>query len=123
MKILKPLLLIFAICLISTGISAILPIPFPASVISLIILLILLLLHVVKSRSIKEVSNYLLHNMAFFFIPAVVGILSSLEEIKNSILPLLVICVVSTFVTFAVTAFTVAGIMKLMEKRGGKSDE
>ena len=55
----------------------------------------------------------MLKNMAFFFIPAGVGIMEYFDVLKECLLPFLVICVVSTVLTFAVTAGTVARVMKL----------
>ena len=55
--------------------------------------------------------------MAFFFVPAGVSIINYFDILKSTVLQLLVICVVSTIVTFAVTAYVVT----LMEKKkGGK---
>ena len=51
--------------------------------------------------------------MAFFFIPAGVGIMEYFDVLRECLLPFLVICVISTVLTFAVTAGTVALVMKL----------
>ena len=63
--------------------------------------------------------------MAFFFIPAGVGIITDFSKIRHSILPLLAVVVITTFITFAVTAVTVRSVMalqnRLMKPRGRKS--
>lgn len=66
MKILRELLIIFSICLVAQFISELLPIPFPASVLSLVILLLLLLSKMFKPHWIQNLSGFLLKNMAFF---------------------------------------------------------
>ena len=74
-----------------------------------------------KEETIKDVADFLLGNMAFFFVPAGVSIINYFDILKSTVLQLLVICVVSTIVTFAVTAYVVTLTVKLMEKKkGGK---
>ena len=69
----------------------------------------------------EEKADFLLGNMAFFFVPAGVSIINYFDILKSTVLQLLVICVVSTIVTFAVTAYVVTLTVKLMEKKkGGK---
>ena len=53
MHILGELTLIFGICLAGEGIAALIPVAFPASVVSLVLLMVLLLTGVVKDRHIR----------------------------------------------------------------------
>ena len=82
MKILLQVALVFGIYWVSQGIEAILPVAFPASVISLLLLLILLLCGGVKERTIQGTSQFLIDNMGLFFIPAIVGTLEYLDVLK-----------------------------------------
>ena len=122
MNIMGEIAVVFGVCLISEGISFLLPFPFPASVISLLLLLALLLSGVLKARHIQTVSNFLLANMAFFFIPAGVGILEQFEFVKDSMWQLLLICLVTTLLTFGVTAAAVRFGVWLQKKLTGKED-
>lgn len=116
MKILRQLLLIFSVCLLGQFLSELLPFPFPASVLSLVLLLLLLLVKAVKLSWLEDVSQFLLKNMAFFFIPAGVCIVEQYTVLKGKILILLLICLVTTFLTFVASAYAVMGTVKLMEK-------
>ena len=51
--------------------------------------------------------------MAFFFIPAGVSIINYFDVLKNAWLQLILVCVLSTVITFAVTAWTVRLTMRL----------
>ena len=75
MNIMGELALIFGICLVGEGVAALLPVAFPASVISMVLLMVLLLTGVVKDRHIQTASHFLVANMAFFFLPSFVGLL------------------------------------------------
>lgn len=66
---------------------------------------------------IREKSDFLLSNMAFFFIPAGVSVINYFDVLASNLLPLLAVCVVSTVLTFGVTAYAVSLTRKLMEGR------
>ena len=121
MKILTQLAIITGICMVGDWISSLLPIAFPGSVIAMIILFIFLVLKWIKEEQIQEVGDFLLNNMAFFFIPAGVSVMNYFELLKSSIIPFLFICAVTLILTFMVTAFTVSFVMKLQQK--GKEKE
>lgn len=116
-KIICQIAIIFTICWISQIVEAVLPFPFPASVIGMVLLLILLLVRALKVDHIREKSDFLLSNMAFFFIPAGVSIINYFDILADSLVPLLVICLVSTLLTFAVTAWAVQLTRHLMDRR------
>lgn len=116
MKILLQIAIVFVICLMGEGIAKILPITFPSSVISMILLFLFLLSKVLKPEHIKEKTNFLLKNMAFFFIPAGVGIMNYYDVLKGSILKIFIICLITTIITFLATAYTVKFVMKLQNK-------
>ena len=117
MKIICQIAIIFTICWISQIVEAILPFPFPASVIGMVLLLILLLVRALKVDHIREKSDFLLSNMAFFFIPAGVSIINYFDILASNLIPLLVICLVSTLLTFAVTVWAVRLTRDLMDRR------
>jgi len=108
--------LLFGVCLLGQVISIFLPIPFPGTILSMIILFFLLFFHVIKVDHIQQKADFLLKNMSFFFIPAGIGILSSFELIRSSILPLLAIVIVTTILTFGATALTVQGVIALQDR-------
>ena len=72
MKIIKQIGIIFAVCWLSVLIEKILPFAFPASVIGMLLLFVCLFTGVLKIEHIQEKSDFLLENMAFFFVPAAI---------------------------------------------------
>jgi len=111
MKMMLQIGLVFGICLLGQIVAALLPIAFPGSVISMVLLFLLLVFRVVKVDHIQKKADFLLKNMAFFFIPAGVGIVAQFDAIKNSIPALLVVVVLTTVLTFGSTALVVGGII------------
>ena len=123
MKIIKQFGIIFFICWIGTVIEHFLPFAFPASVIAMLLLLFCLVIGILKVEHIREKSDFLLGNMAFFFIPAGVNVINYLDILKASWLPLLVICLVTTVITFAATAFSIRLTVYLLRRKGGQQHE
>ena len=120
MKIIKQVGILFLICWVSQLVEAVLPFDFPASVIGMLLLLALLFGGVLKVDHIREKSDFLLANMAFFFIAAGVSIINYLDILKSCALQLVLICLVSTVVTFAATAYSMKAVLYLLGKREGR---
>ena len=120
MNIMGELALIFGVCLAGEGVAVLLPVAFPASVISMVLLMALLLAGVVKDRQIQTVSHFLVANMAFFFLPSFVGLLEHVELLKSRALPLVFIVVATTPVVYLATAWTVRLLMPRKQKGEGK---
>jgi len=116
MKMMYQIGLLFGVCLLGQAISVFLPISFPGSVLSMIILFLLLFFRVIKVDHIQQKADFLLKNMSFFFIPAGIGILSSFDLIRSSILPLITVIIVTTVLTFGATALTVQGVIALQDR-------
>ena len=122
MKIIYQIGIIFTLCWASEIIEGLLPFFFPASVIGMILLFILLAFRVLKVEHIREKSDFLLSNMAFFFIPAGVSIINYFDVLKGNVGKLLLICFLTTILTFATTAWTIRGVLRL-QNRGKKKPE
>lgn len=116
MNILNQLALILGIWALGEYISSFISsiIVIPGSIIGMILLFISLQLKVIKLEKIKELSNLLLDNMAIFFVPAGVSLISSLNLIRDNIFVLTIIIVLSTITVMYVTGVIVE---KMINKR------
>ena len=68
MGIMAQIGIVLAVCLVGEGIAALLPIPFPASVISMVLLFLLLATKLLRPHHIKEKSNFLITNLSLIHI-------------------------------------------------------
>lgn len=121
MKIIYQIGIIFALCWVSEIVENLLPFAFPASVIGMLLLFVLLIFGILKVEHIREKSDFLLSNMAFFFIPAGVSIINYFDVLAGNVGKLLLICLFTTILTFAVTAWTIHGVLWLMNRRQADS--
>ena len=117
LKLLTQIGIIFGICWISQCIEQALPFTMPASIIGMVLLLALLVLRVVKTEHIQEKSDFLLANLPCFFVPAVVSIMKYTDVLRNNLVALVVICVVSMVITFAATVLAVRLTIRVMNGR------
>ena len=101
MKITLQVLILFGICLIAEAVSQFLPFTFPSSVMAMVILLLFLLIRLVKPEHINHISDFLIKNMPFFFIPAGVKIIDNFEYIKDCYIALFVIALITFLITFS----------------------
>jgi len=86
---------------IGTGISI------PSTVIGMILLFIALLTKLIKVEQIDMITKFLLDHLAFLFVPAGVGLISSLDIIGKAWLPILAIVLISTILVIGITGWTV----------------
>ncbi len=123
MKYVKEAAILFGITLAGEGLNHVLPLPVPSGVYGLFLLLVLLCTGILKLSDIEATGNFLLDIMPILFIPASVGLLESYTDMKAFLLPLVVICLVSTLAVMVVTGkvaeWMMGGRMKRQERKDG----
>lgn len=107
MKMILQAALVLLVCLMGEGIVHLFSLSFPSSVVSMILLFFLLFFRWVRQEQIQGFVRFLQQNMALLFVPAGVAIMENYSFLKGNVLPFLLVCVISTIATFAVTAYTV----------------
>ncbi len=119
MNIMSELTIIFGVCLISEGISALIPVAFPASVIALLLLALLLFSGALKPEHIRRSSGFLVANMAFFFLPSCVEVMEHAPAILGQLAPFLLVSFLTVPLIYCVTAWVVQLLIRLTRKGGG----
>lgn len=119
MNIMAQAAVIFGLCLISEGIAALLPVAFPASVIALLLLMALLFSGALKPEHIRDLSSFLVANMAFFFLPSCVGVMEHAPAILGQLAPFLLISFLTVPLVYLVTAW----VVQLLIRRAGREEE
>lgn len=117
MKLFREAIIILGIYLIGELISKSFSLPLPGNILGMIILLILLCTKVVKVENVENVSDFFLSHLAFFFIPAGVGLISSFPSLKSNLVPILLICIITTAIVIVVTGLIVQFIINLKSSK------
>ncbi len=80
-------------------------IPLPSSIVGMLLLTLLLKLKVIRLEWVRSISDFLVGNIGFFFVPPGVAIMLYFDIIKAQFWPIVVASVVSTVLVLAVTGW------------------
>ncbi len=112
MRILLQLSFLLSLWLIGELVSQTWHLPIPGNVLGMVFLFALLSLKIVKPEQLKETSDFLLGNLAFFFVPFGVGLLQVSGILRGNWWQLLLIVFISTILVIAVTGLTAQFLVK-----------
>ena len=107
MKFFRESILLLSIYFVSEIISKLLNLPVPGSIIGMILLFVLLTSNIIKIEKVENLANFFLDHLAFFFIPASVGLMTSFASLKGSIFKIILLCILTTIIVIALTGVTV----------------
>lgn len=96
--------------------------PIPGNVLGMLILFFSLYTGVVKLNVIDKISDFLLENMAFFFLPAGASLITCFTLLEGKLTAILAVSLISTFVILAVTGLTVELVQRFFRKKPAKMD-
>lgn len=119
MKYLKQATILFGITMAGEFLNYVLPLPVPAGVYGLFILLGFLCFGVIKVEEVSEAGDFFLDIMPLTFIPAGAGLLNSIGQMRDILVPLLVITAVSTVFVMILTAKVAQGLVRRPRKKEG----
>jgi len=117
---LREFMLIFTINYVGILLSKILHLPLPGTIVSLLLLFLMLQFKVLKLEKIENAGNFLLLNMTIFFMPPTVKIIDSYELLEKDLFKIIVIIIVSTFLTMGVTGKVVQLMIDFKERKEKK---
>jgi putative effector of murein hydrolase LrgA (UPF0299 family) len=116
---LEALTLILVCQLIGEVMVAATGLPVPGPVFGMLLLLGWLFLRGGVSESVGRVADGLLAHFSLLFVPAGVGVLVHWERIRSQWVAIGAALVIGTLITLAVTALTMAAVVRLTNRRGG----
>lgn len=103
MKYIRQLAIILTISFIAELMEHLIPIPVAASIYGLVLMLIGLVTKIIPLEKVEGAADFLVEAMPIMFIPPTVGIMTSVDALKEMLVPLCVISVVSTILIMTVT--------------------
>ena len=97
-----------------TGISV------PSSIIGMLLLTFLLKVKVIKLEWVETISNFLVKNMGYFFVPPGVALMLYFDIIGKEIVPIVLATTLSTMLVLVVTGWTHIMTRKIIKRIKGK---
>lgn len=92
-----------------------LSLPLPGPVIGMALLFLLMLARAPVPKAIKETTDTLLKHLSLLFVPAGVGVVQNLAVLGHEGLGLILVVVLATVITLAVTALTFEYLARFMQ--------
>lgn len=118
MKFVKQLSIIMAVSLVAEVMEYLIPLPVAASVYGLVLMLLGLMTKIIPLNKVEDAADFLVEIMPILFVPPTVSIMTSVEAMKQMLIPLCVISVVSTILIMVVTGRVSQGIIRHKGKEG-----
>lgn len=122
MKLLYQFGVILAVTFVGELLYALLPLPIPASIYGLIVMLICLGTKVVKLSQVKIAADFLIDIMPPMFIPAAVGLIVVWGDLKEILIPVVVITCLSTVIVMVCTGKVTQTLIRRKQKTGEMKD-
>lgn len=126
MKFMKQLMIILSISLMAELMEYLIPLPVAASIYGLALMLTGLITHIIPLEKVENAADYLVEILPILFIPPTVRVMASAQELKQMLIPLCVISVVSTVLVMGAAGRASQKILELErkkeEKKGFASD-
>ena len=121
MKYLRQFGLVLLFSLLGELCRFLIPIPIPASIYGMALLFAALALKIIKLPQLQDAGGFLVSILPVLFVAPAVNLLSSWDALKDALVPILVIMVVTTVVTFAAAGLVTQWITK--RKKGGNEHD
>ena len=118
MKYLSQFLIILGFTLAGEALQRIVPLPIPASVYGIVLLFGALCLRLIKLEQVKEAGGFLTSILPILFVSPAVGILENWALIKGALVPMFLLVLASTVLTFGISG----RITQALGKKEGKQD-
>ena len=119
MKYLSQMCIILGFTLAGEALQRIIPLPVPASVYGLVLLFLALCLKIVKVEQVKETGDFLRSLLPLLFVAPTVGIIEHWGLIAPRLLPIGLLIMGTTVLTFGIAGRTVQGLSKKGGERHG----
>lgn len=123
MKYIKQIMIILLFSFLGELLNYIIPLSIPASIYGMALLFLALTTRIIKLEQIEDTAEYLPSIMLIFFVPSAVGIMDTFFEYQDSMLPIILIVIISTLVVLIVTGLVSQLMIKITSKKGDDNNE
>lgn len=119
MKYLKQLCLIVLFSFLGELCRFLIPLPIPGSIYGMALLAAALFLKQIDPEHVRDAGSFLTSILPILFVAPLVNLMEYWTQLKDNLIPFLVIVLVSTVVVFAVSGLVTQLLMNRANKKGG----
>lgn len=120
MKYIRQFLIVLLFCFLGELLKYLIPLPIPTSIYGLVLMLAALLTGILKMDQVDETAVFLIDIMPVMFIPAGVGLLTSIEALRPNLAAIIVITILTTVFVMGITGITAQFVMERKKDRADK---
>jgi holin-like protein len=91
--------------------------PIPGNILGMLILFFGLYTRVIKLKMIDKISDFLLENLAFFFLPAGVSLITCFAVLEGKWTAVIGVSIISTVIILGVTGLTVEFVKRFLQRK------
>lgn len=103
MKYIRQFCVILGFSFLGEALHRLIPFSIPASIYGLVLLFLALLTGVIRLEAVQETGTFLAGILSLLFVSPVVNLLDCWDRVASSLIPILVIILASTLLTFGVS--------------------
>ena len=112
MQYIRQFLIITAVACAGEVMKYLLPLPIPAGVYGMVLMFVLLTLRVIKIHQIRKTAMFLIEIMPLLFVPAGVGLMTSVHEAEHMLGAVLIAITAVTALVYTVSGLTAQRIIR-----------
>ena len=112
MKYLSQFVIIMGFTLLGEALQRLIPLPIPASVYGLVLLFLALCLKLVKVEQVKDTGAFLTSILPILFVSPAVGIMEDWGLVADRLVPILLLLVGSTVLSFGISGRIAQAVLK-----------
>ncbi len=109
--------IILAVSLAGEALRAVIPLPIPASIYGLLLMLLCLSLRVIRLDQVESAGELLLKFLPLLFVPAVVGLMASLDMLSSMLLPVAAAVLIVTPLVMASSGLAAQAVLRREKKQ------
>lgn len=120
MKFIRQLSIIMTISFLAELMEYLIPLPIAASIYGLVLMLVGLITKLIPLEKVEGAADFLVEIMPLLFVPSTVSIIANLDALRQMLVPLTVICIVTTVLIMGVTGRAAQGLLHREERKREK---
>jgi len=115
MQYIRQALYIFGFSFLGEVLNRLIPLPIPASIYGMVLLFLALQWKLVSIEAVKDMGGFLISILSVLFVPPIVALMDYWALVRDNLLPMLVIYLVSSLLAFALAGRVTQAIIRRKE--------
>ena len=122
MKFIKQICLVLLFSFLGELCRFLIPYPIPASIYGMVLMAAALGLKLFRPEDVHDVGSFLTSILPILFVVPLVNLMDCWEQLKDNLVPLLIIIILSTIIVFAISGMVTQMLMNVRKKKGDEDN-